>query len=473
MDESDADRPLVALGVAQLLWMIALEDQTPENALVALRLARDASNLTPSSPGFVFQYERARIAFELGRRLAAPVLLEEAVTYYGLAAEHAQSKAESRQLKRQQAEADRGGRELIAHAMWPGRGETNTTLHLEFAIESTPAHSDCWTPQPFGKKAFFKRTFLVALFEYPMVVDLRRTPRSETKFQLPTSRTTRGREITGAVMGFGSADPDQVDQLSLVMALPMAAVDAEQYARRVAHDIYEWGERVNRWLDLLSQKSPFAGSWGVTRYLYGHLESAGTCQPLTLNADEVGITHELTVPSAVRMTRFHISAVLNDLAAHPIPVAIELIRSAQHALLSHEPREAIIAAGTAAESALAIIFDSRPTTRPRDPKWTLGALVREVSRLSGCLPAGETQATIEAHLVAPRNAAVHQAVVNRRTANEAVNVSLRIVNHVFAFENGDPTRVGLRLRELAPLIRAYAAPTSGFATASNGDTPHK
>ena len=474
---NDADAGIIRLALAQLSTSHFETTDDPKDSEPALNAARSLTNYD-TLPDWLSTYERGRTAYQVAKRLHDPALLEEAIHFYTEATRLVGLRSRSRwTLRRYLREATVMRRELVDEATQRtiARGGL-AAARFDVPLDAFPA-----TPAARRHRGFRRRlTKASAPF---LCRPLGRTAEAtfywSGKLTPPHKRCgeldNRGRPLSGLL---NTMEPDTgslVNHLSLLLWLGTNDADsATDDLRLQAPELYEWAERVSRWAAVVTGRMPKLGFLVVTRYLYGELYLPSETRRLVLNADEPGITWELRTAGGADISRYELSYVLNRLVLHEVPVAIDMLQTAQYSFLDDQPRQAVIEAGTAAEAALSVLYDSYPTTdqreAPRQRSWTLGTLVSKAHR-AGVLPAADTQDLLQTELVQPRNDAVHRGHATRAQAIAAIEAARRIVNHTFGTGTHDVVEIDQRMRQLGPLLRPRPTVRAGFTFPSDDQGP--
>lgn len=460
---NDPDLEQCQFILAQCLIARFKRDLAPPDATNGLRIIRRL-NRKSSLPEKTTSYERGRMAYEVGRRTGDPLLLEEAEHFYrealGLWSRFDIGSKRTIRSQIREVQHVRTGLLLRSGFGLPARG-ARTIAQLEIAMESVPVDRECLRSRR-GPLRQFPPVLGVQVLDMFVAVSFLKTKRPRRQSIAPGGRDSRGKEPTGAYATTHVVTDNEVDQMSVAFVHPGTREETREFLADRARELFQWGERVNRWADALTQKEPFEGVWARFDYLYGYLNDSQGREPLTLNADEPWAITGFSLRAPHVLSRYEVSFILNRLAKHPIPVCVELLRLAQHSLLTHEPRRAVIEAGTAAESALSVLLNSRSDGAARNQRWTLGKLAAEASKIPDVLPPGETQASIENALIRPRNDAVHRALVTRKVASDAVEMTVKLVDHLLALSEADVVDLDERLTALAPWLDEYQQPQSGY-----------
>jgi len=455
-DSSDPNAGFIRLVLAKALLRRFESSGSAADAARSMALFRSLEH-DDSLPADFVGYDRGRAAYEIGRRTGDSVLMEEARHLYR---EGRRSRVErhfgARRVRAQvadcKAELDRIAMVVAPDLNW----SEATQVRIDIPLESIPVGEGV-LPKRWRRSR--PQPIIVDILGIPALVSFE--PVEPGPFDGLPPRDRRGRFASGHYSITMTDESNHVGGLHVMFAREGDREQTLNELRDLARDLFLWGERANRWLDAISQPPIPGGRMHRTKYLYGQTKDSRGVRSLQLNADEPGAVNIFSIAHGHPLSRFDLAVILNRLAARPVPVAIEMLRQAQRSLELDEARTAVIEAGTAAEAALSTLYDSMSPT-PRGPKWTLGRLAVEASSLPACLPAGETQASIQLALVDPRNDATHRAVVTRAEAQTAIDMSESIVNHLFGLDCRDPLALDARLVELGPHLQEFQPVTSGY-----------
>lgn len=471
----DLDAGAIRLALTQLATAYFETTNDPNDSELALAASRSLTDYD-TIPAWLCNYERGRTAYQVGKRLRDPALLEEAVHFYDQAAHLVAARSgRGRTLHRYRREAIALQRAFADEAIQHTKERGLLAAHFDIAIDAFPATASVRR----------KRGIRGRLTRWPEPIYCRPLGlNSQARFWwsgkvTPMTRrfgklNERGRRLTGFMNAMQPDATTLVNQVSLTVWVGTNDADlATDDLRPQAVELYEWAERVSSWADVVTGRLPKFGFLIATRYIYGDLflPNGGT-QRLVLSADESGVTWEMRLRAGTDISRYELSYVLNRLVQHEVPIAIEMLQMAQYSLLDDKPRQAVIEAGTAAEAALTVLYDSYPSTAPREaPKqrpWTLGTLVRRAHR-AGILPAGDTEESLNRELVAPRNGAVHRGHATRAQAVEAIETTRRLVEHTFG-SGSDVVELDKRMRQLGPLLTPRPTVRAGFTFPTADET---
>lgn len=423
----------------------------------ALRLTR-ASYEDESIPKQDRARERGRCAYEIGRRIDDPLLLEEGAHFY----EEAKSLSpfgmgDYRKLSRYAHECLDVSTQITQAKIAIAANAHPETTHVvvQSPIQGASVDPNCWRGKSPRQRA--PVPFATEVFGRPAFVLFSRTPPQEVHSPEP-ERDARGRLRAGMIRRVELIDASQISMMSVSFWLEGDEAHAHGALAEIASDLHAWGERVDRWIDVVGTGLPGNHASHLTRYIYATIGNGGLTPII---ADEPGMTRMITATVPTRLSRYDLSFVLNRLSRHNVPLCVEFLRLAQQSLIADDARNSVVEAGTAAESALALHYDHLLGPERRETRWTLGALIQEVSKIPGGLPPGETQASLQSSLVKTRNDAVHRASVTRKSAVDALDACERIVDHVIGLSLGIE-RLDERLQLLTPWLTTHEPLKGGY-----------
>lgn len=461
MPTEDPNRNFVAALAAQAYGQRLTIGADRADGERALRLMRTV-NTDSGDRATSFAYERGRIAWEIGRRLSDPALIDEAFGFYGKALEGAPKRRFKSRTEQKRLLLDNL---MDCASYYEGLGEDwlkgtasgpVKAFIVNLPLDTVPVGESCVGPvaksgESYGPPFYFEILGLRAAARF------RRAGAPSMDPSLPR-RNSRGRELDGFHMiGHQTQLKNSTDLVALTLAVPGLGTEPLETLRNLAPDLHKWGERFSRWLDVLSDPPPPDGASIRVPYIYAYRD-VNDDDFIPLPASEPGSLW-LTEHRAARvLTRAEIAAALWRLGDVPVPVAVEMYRLSQHSLADDELRRAVIEAGTAAEAALGALYDLAATSEPRKPTWTLGTLVSKASKVPGLLPDGLDQERLVRELVRPRNDAVHRSTVTRNAVQDACKAAEAIVDALLPVTTSDPWGMASRLADIGQHLTEFRTP---------------